>query len=147
LRVAISASRRGTVFEGHFAHAEVFKIYDYEEGKGLVEVETRENPFGSVPDIDYQEESSCCLHSQHGEQEAYPHGIDKYVYLREKVLSDVDVIIAGGACRTSYAYFTSQGVKLLFAQIVPLSDIEKFIKEDPKSFKELLENQGPAPGY
>ncbi len=137
MKIAISANKKGLVFEGHFAHAEIFKIYEYKDGK-LKEIETRDNPLGLVPDVDYQAENECCMHGAHEDIGVQLHGVEKYAYLRNNVLNDVDVIIAGGACQTSYAYFTSQGVRILFAQIVPVRDVERFIREDPKSFEELL---------
>lgn len=133
MRIAIALDKEGYVFNGHFAHAQVFRIYEYKGGE-LREVENRENPLGSVPDLD--QEPGCSCHG--GSPDAPLHGIEKYAFLREKVLGDVDVVIAGGACNTSYSYFTTQGVRILFAQIVPAGDIERFIREDPGSFEELL---------
>ena len=42
------------------------------------------------------------------------HGVTKYQWLHESVLKDVDAVITGGACETSYRYFASSGVQLLF---------------------------------
>jgi predicted Fe-Mo cluster-binding NifX family protein len=99
MKIAIATSPEGTVFHGHFAHAPIFKIYRYENGK-LQLVEERKNPLGDAPDLDAGKG-----HHHH------MHGIAKYKWLRENVLPDVDVIVAGGACQTSYMYFTSEGGK------------------------------------
>jgi predicted Fe-Mo cluster-binding NifX family protein len=33
MKIAIATSPEGTVFHGHFAHAPIFKVYRYENGK------------------------------------------------------------------------------------------------------------------
>jgi Uncharacterized conserved protein len=48
MRIAIATSQEGKVFHGHFAHAPIFKIYRYENGK-LRLVEERKNPLGDAP--------------------------------------------------------------------------------------------------
>jgi predicted Fe-Mo cluster-binding NifX family protein len=135
MKIAISTTREGTVFEGHFAHAEQFHIFEYESGR-LKPLEVRENPLGAVADIDDPK-------GHEGHPAATPegvplHGIPKYAYLKEKVLYGVDAVIAGGACQTSYAYFTQEGVKVLFAKPVKLETIIQVIEEDPQTFDELV---------
>ena len=83
----------------------MFAIYSLGEGRV---VELRLNPLGSVPDPD--------AGGAHGHHVGAMHGISKYEWLRNNVLRDVDAIVAGGACMTSIVYFTSEGVKLLFAR-------------------------------
>ena len=51
-------------------------------------MEERKNPLGDVPD----------LNAGDGHHHHHMHGIAKYKWLRENVLPDVDVILAGGAC-------------------------------------------------
>jgi len=132
MKIAIATSPEGTVFHGHFAHAPVFKIYRYENGK-LQLVEERKNPLGDVPDLDAGEGHDHHHHHHH------MHGIAKYKWLREKVLPDVDVVLAGGACQTSYMYFTSEGVKLLFTEPVEVDMLTRYIEENPKEFEDALQ--------
>jgi predicted Fe-Mo cluster-binding NifX family protein len=80
-------------------------------------VEERKNPLGAVPDLDAGD-------GHHHRM----HGIAKYKWLRENVLPDVDVILAGGACQTSYMYFTSEGVKLLFTEPVEVEMLTRYIE-------------------
>jgi predicted Fe-Mo cluster-binding NifX family protein len=130
MKIAIATSPEGTVFHGHFAHAPVFKIYRYENSK-LQLVEERKNPLGDVPDLDAGE--------GHHHHHHHMHGIAKYKWLREKVLPDVDVVLAGGACQTSYMYFTSEGVKLLFTEPVEVDMLTRYIEENPKEFEDALQ--------
>jgi predicted Fe-Mo cluster-binding NifX family protein len=127
MKIAIATSPEGTVFHGHFAHAPIFKIYRYENGK-LQLVEERKNPLGDVPDLDAG-----------GGHHHHMHGIAKYKRLRENVLPDVDVILAGGACQTSYMYFTSEGVKLLFTEPVEVEMLTRYIEENPREFERALQ--------
>jgi predicted Fe-Mo cluster-binding NifX family protein len=129
MKIAIATSPEGTVFHGHFAHAPVFKIYRYENGK-IQLVEERKNPLGDIPDLDAGDDH----HHHH-----HMHGIAKYRWLRENVLPDVDVVLAGGACQTSYMYFTSEGVKLLFTEPVEVDMLTRYIEENPKEFEEALQ--------
>jgi predicted Fe-Mo cluster-binding NifX family protein len=131
MKIAIATSPEGTVFHGHFAHAPVFKIYRYENSK-LQLVEERKNPLGDVPDLDAGE-------GHHHHHHHHMHGIAKYRWLREKVLPDVDVVLAGGACQTSYMYFTSEGVKLLFTEPVEVDMLTRYIEENPKEFEDALQ--------
>jgi predicted Fe-Mo cluster-binding NifX family protein len=133
MKIAIATSPEGTVFHDHFAHAPVFKIYCYENGK-LQLVEERKNPLGDAPDLDAGED--------HHHHHHHMHGIAKYRWLKEKVLPDVDVVLAGGACQTSYMYFTSEGVKLLFTEPVMVDMLTRYIEENPKEFENAL--QGSA---
>jgi|GEM_PF-312018 len=135
VRVAIATMDGDSIAPGHFAHSTHFMVIDIDGGK-VNPVEVRENPLGHVPDSDigYLEE-----HGEGGDVEAHPlfhryhryfhlHGIEKYRTLREEVLSDVDLIIAGGACRTSIEYFTSEGVKFIFADPgEPIREIVEFV--------------------
>ncbi len=133
MKVAIASTKDGLIFPGHFAHSETFRIYEYEGGQ-LKLLEVRENPLGNVPDLDAGHH-----HHHHGHHHAHGmHGVQKYAFLREKVLPDVDVVIAGGACQTSFYYFTSNGVKVLFTDPVPVDLVEQSIREDPKSFEQAL---------
>ncbi|MEM1611296.1 MAG: NifB/NifX family molybdenum-iron cluster-binding protein [Sulfolobales archaeon] len=132
IRVAIATMDGATIASGHFAHSTHFMIVDLEGGK-VNPIEVRENPLGYVPDTDLE-------HQEHGEGESihpvfhryhrylHLHGVEKYRTLREEVLRDVDLIIAGGACRTSIEYFTSEGVKFIFADPgEPIKEIVEFI--------------------
>ena len=114
VRIAVATADGESVVDGHFAHAPKFAIYDIEPGKGVRRVELRENPLGRIPDPD---DPGAHHHHHHVEVEGVVlHGIEKYAYLRERVLSDADVVVAGGACMTSVQYFYSEGVKLVFTQ-------------------------------
>ena len=103
VRVAIATEDGSTISGGHFAHSRRFAIYSLKEGRLL---ELRDNPLASVPDLDVEGTS---IHGAGG-----LHGRAKYEWLRREVLSDVDVVVAGGACMTSIVYFTSSGVRLVF---------------------------------
>jgi len=46
------------------------------------------------------------------------------------------VVLAGGACQTSYMYFTSEGVKKLTEPVEV--DMTRYIEEDPKEFEDAL---------
>ncbi|WP_333638837.1 NifB/NifX family molybdenum-iron cluster-binding protein [Pyrobaculum aerophilum] len=139
MKIAIACDLEGNVFPGHFAHAPKFRIYQYENGQ-LRLLEERENPLGSLPDYDehHGHEITRLNADFQGEEMPPAHGLPKYSWLRSKVLPDVDVIIAGGACQTSYRYFTSQGVKMLFTEPVEVSALEEYIASDPVSFEEAL---------
>ncbi|WP_062661357.1 NifB/NifX family molybdenum-iron cluster-binding protein [Aeropyrum camini] len=102
---------------GHFAHAPLFLIYKLEKGAPKLE-EVRENPLALMPDEDAGEHS----HHHHGGF----HGPSKYKFLRDKVLSDINLIIAGGACMTSIAFFLGEGVSLAFAD--PSTPAEEVLK-------------------
>jgi len=131
MKIAIATSPEGAVFHGHFAQAPIFRIYQYENGK-LQLVEERKNPLGDVPDLDAGE-------GHHHHHHHHMRGIAKYRWLREKVLPDVDVVLAGGACQTSYMYFTSEGVKLLFTEPVEVDMLTRYIEENPKEFENALQ--------
>ncbi|MEM1596990.1 MAG: NifB/NifX family molybdenum-iron cluster-binding protein [Pyrobaculum sp.] len=128
MKIAVAATKEGTIFDGHFAHAPVFKIFKYEGGGRMELVEERENPLGDVPDLD-------AGHHHHGH---HGHGVAKYAWLREKVLPDVDAVIAAGACQTSHTYFTSQGVKMLYTDPVEVDLLLRYVKENPQEFEEVL---------
>lgn len=125
MKIAVAATREGTIFDGHFAHAPVFKIYNYAEGGRVELLEERANPLGEVPDLD-------------AGPHHHAHGIAKYAWLRERVLPDVDVVIAAGACQTSHNYFTSLGVRMLYTDPVEVDLLLKYIKENPQEFEEML---------
>jgi predicted Fe-Mo cluster-binding NifX family protein len=127
MRIAIATSPEGTVFPGHFAHAPIYRIYLYEDGK-LRLVEERRNPLGDVPDLD----------AGGGHHHQQMHGVAKYRWLRENVLPDVDVVLAGGACQTSYMYFTSNGVKMLFTEPVEVDVLTRYVEENPEEFQRAL---------
>ncbi|MFN3804662.1 MAG: NifB/NifX family molybdenum-iron cluster-binding protein [Pyrobaculum sp.] len=129
MKVAIAATPEGAIFPGHFAHSPVFKIYEYSNGEMRL-LEVRENPLGSVPDRDYGPHHEH-HHGRHG-------GLPKYKWLRENLLPDVEVVIAGGACQTSHMYFTSEGVKMLYVEPVELDMLIQYISENPKEFEEAI---------
>ncbi|MFZ8824115.1 MAG: NifB/NifX family molybdenum-iron cluster-binding protein [Desulfurococcales archaeon] len=133
VRVAIATMDGATIASGHFAHSTHFMIIDLEGGKANP-VEIRENPLGYVPDTDLESQEEYgggesihpVFHRYH--RYIHLHGVEKYRTLREEVLGDVDLIIAGGACRTSIEYFTSEGVKFVFADPgEPIKEIVEFI--------------------
>jgi hypothetical protein len=72
------------------------------------------------------------------------HGVAKYRWLRENVIPDVDVILAGGACQTSYMYFTSEGVKLLFTEPVAVDLLTQYIEENPREFENALQESAES---
>ncbi len=134
LRVAVATLDGDTIAPGHFAHSTHFVILDI-GGGNVKPVEYRENPFGYVPDTDVEghgdEEHSGdypYLHRFH--RYHYLHGVEKYRTLREEVLKDVGLIIAGGACRTSIEYFISEGVKFIFVDPgEPIGDVMDFVSK------------------
>jgi predicted Fe-Mo cluster-binding NifX family protein len=83
------------------------------------------NPLGDVPDLDAGDD-------HHRHHHHHMHGIAKYRWLREKVLPDVDVVLAGGACQTSYMYFTSEGMKLLFTEPVEVEHVDAVHRGEPQ---------------
>ncbi len=114
-RIAVASTEMGSnkvVSPGHFAHSPIFTIYDVENGKPKL-VGSRKNPLSAVPDLDADEQDS---HHHHHHHHPHLHGPPKYRFLRENVLSDVDVVVAGGACPTSVAVFTGYGVKIIFTE-------------------------------
>jgi predicted Fe-Mo cluster-binding NifX family protein len=69
------------------------------------------------------------------------HGPPKYMWLRENILHDVDVVIATDACQTSYRVFTSQGVRIIFTDPVPVEAIVRYIEgEGGEEFKRIIES-------
>ncbi len=109
MRVAVAASD-SRVAGGHFAHAPKFLVFEV-SGSTWRLVEERSNPLAAVPDIDAGELAEEEIVHAHG-----MHGPMKYAFLRENVLPDADVVVAGGACATSVAYFLSEGAKIVFAE-------------------------------
>jgi len=130
MRIAVASTPEGQVYDGHFAHAPIYRIYEYTPGGGLRPVEERRNPLGDVPDLDAQ--------PHHHAHHHHHHGVSKYAWLREKVLPDVDAVIAAGACQTSHNYFTSQGVKMLYTDPVPIDLLDQYIRENPEEFERAL---------
>ena len=134
IRIALCTNDGKTISDGHFAHAKNYIVYDYNEETGeLKYVEARSNPLGNVADLDDPE----AIHNAMSEIGVPMHGIEKYEWLYEKILNDVNVIIASGACQLSHSYFTSMGVQLVFVE--PGTSIEfiidylhKLPKEDEK---------------
>jgi predicted Fe-Mo cluster-binding NifX family protein len=129
VRIALATDDGETIGEGHFAHARRFFIYDYDQETGDIKmIEDRRNPLGDLPDMD----DPAALHRALAQLNIPMHGVAKYQWLREKVLSDVDVVIAGGACQTSYNYFTSSGVQLLFVDPgTPVSAVIEYLRNAP----------------
>lgn len=113
VRIALATDDEKTISKGHFAHAREYIIYDLNEETGeLVRVESRSNPLGAVPDMDEGTHAKMSA-----AQPGIPvHGLPKYEWLRSNVLSDVNAVIASGACQTSYNYFTSEGIQILFVE-------------------------------
>jgi len=135
-RIAIASTIEGNVYPGHFAHSQIFKIYDYMEDGDLVFVEDRENPLGSLPDTDIEGR-----HHHHviNIQGIPLRGPPKYNWLRENILRDADVIIASDACQTSYRVFTSQGVRLIFTDPVSVDELVNYIEKEKEKFREIIE--------
>ena len=109
MKVAVAASD-SKIAGGHFAHAPKFLIFEISES-GWRLLEERSNPLAAVPDVDAGELAEEEIVHAHG-----MHGPMKYAYLRENVLPDADIVVAGGACATSVAYFLSEGAKIVFAE-------------------------------
>lgn len=136
-RVAIAGTSEGIVYPGHFAHAEVFHVYDFDGDSGsFAFVEERSNPLGSVPDVDVEGE-----HMRAVEVEGIPlRGPDKYEWLRGNVLGDADVVIAADACQTSYMVFTGKGVRLIFTDAgIPIEDLVAYVEMKSNEFKDIVE--------
>ncbi len=110
--IAFASDDGERISEGHFAHARRFAVYRFSEGKYRLE-ELRDNPLGHVPDLDA--EGDYAGGGLHGHFEGL-HGVEKYAFLKKSVLEGVDVVVAGGACMTSVAYFLREGVRLVFAE-------------------------------
>lgn len=138
VRVAVATLDGDTIAPGHFAHSTHFLVFDIEGGR-VSPVEVRENPLGYVPDSDAHGH----LHGHHGHEGQedlgggvvpylhryyHMHGVEKYRTLRSEVLHDIDLVVAGGACRTSVEHFTSEGVKMVFADPgEPVAELVGFI--------------------
>lgn len=129
IRIAVATQDGNKVFGGHFAHAKKFRIFELDpESKKFNELELRDNPLGNLPDFD----------DPHSAAEKFMelgiplHGIPKYSWLKENVLNDVDVILCGGACQTSYQFFMSEGV------IVVFDDPGKEIADSLKSLEKVI---------
>ncbi len=111
LKVAVATNDGEHVAGGHFAHAKKFRIYEFNPETGEIKfLEERENPLGRLPDFDNPHEAMEVMN----ELNIPLHGIPKYNWLKENVLPDVDVVLCGGACQTSYQFFMSEGVVVLF---------------------------------
>jgi predicted Fe-Mo cluster-binding NifX family protein len=138
MHIAIASTKEGQVYPGHFAHAEVFYVFEYTDDGKVKPVGVRENPLGRAPDIDLEEGHHHHIRVEHS---GVPlHGPPKYMWLRENVLHDVDVVIAADACQTSYRVFVSQGVKLIFTDPAPVEAIVTYIEgEGKEEFERLLE--------
>ncbi len=111
VRIAVATQDGEKIFGGHFAHAKKFKIFEFDpNSKEVREVEERDNPLGNLPDYDDPHSAM-----EKFEELGIPlHGIPKYSWLKENVLNDVDVVLCGGACQTSYQFFMSEGVVVVF---------------------------------
>jgi len=134
VRIALATDDGETIGEGHFAHAKKYLIYDYDQDTGDIKmIEERRNPLGDLPDMD----DPVAMHRALSQLNIPMHGVAKYQWLRENVLKDVDVVIAGGACQTSYNYFTSSGVQILFTDPgTQVSDIIEYLKRAPSEDEE-----------
>lgn len=141
MRIAVASTRDGDVYPGHFAHAELYLIYEW-DGSSLRLVEVRENPLGMAPDEDAP------MHHGHHHHHHVPeelvelgvplHGPPKYLWLREALLGDVGAVIAAAACQTSHTVFTSEGVRMLYVDPVSVEELERFINENPEELKRAL---------
>lgn len=137
-KVAFASTKDGLLYPGHFAHAEVYQVYEYTDEGKLKHIETRDNPLGLVPDIDV--EGGGHHHHVSGPEGVPLHGPPKYMWLRENVLKDVDIIIAVDACQTSYRVFTSQGVRIIFTDPVPVEAVIRYIEgEGREEFKRIVD--------
>ena len=117
-RIAVASDDGETISYGHFAHAGEFIIIDAEDGEYRVR-EVRKNPFSLIPDPDDPRHFDDQEEHVVGEELlelASLHGVEKYSRLRELALSDVNVIVSSGGCPTSIMYFTSQDVRMVFAE-------------------------------
>jgi len=111
LRIAVATNDGDKIAGGHFAHAKRFRIYEFNPETGDTRfIEERENPLGKLPDFDNPHQAVEVMN----ELNIPLHGIPKYNWLKENVLPDVDVVLCGGACQTSYQFFMSEGVVVLF---------------------------------
>ena len=130
IKIAVATQDGEHLFGGHFAHAKKFKIFELDpQSKEVREVETRENPLGSLPD--YDDPHSAVEKFQ--ELNIPLHGIPKYSWLKENVLNDVDVVLCGGACQTSYQYFMAEGVVVVFDE--PGTEVSQSLEELKKVVK------------
>lgn len=113
LKIAVALDDSGKIFPGHFAHAKRFRIFEYNLSTGEAKIlGERDNELGKLPDFDDVEE----MHSFINKLGIPLHGIPKYKWLKDNVLHDIDVVVAGGACQTSYNYFMEEGVVVLFEE-------------------------------
>ncbi|MDM7274596.1 MAG: NifB/NifX family molybdenum-iron cluster-binding protein [Thermoprotei archaeon] len=135
-RVAIAGTSEGVIYPGHFAHAEVFHVYDFDGDSGsFAFVEERINPLGSVPDVDVEGGH------RHVVEGAPLRGPEKYEWLRSNVLGDADVVIAADACQTSYMVFTGKGVRLIFTDAgIPIEDLVAYVEMKSNEFNDILES-------
>ncbi len=124
VKIAVATQDGEKIFGGHFAHAKKFKVFEFNpESRDIKYVEERENPLGKLPDFDSPHQAMEML-----EELNIPlHGIPKYSWLKENVLNGVDVVLCGGACQTSYQFFMSEGVVVVFDE--PGRKIEESLKE------------------
>jgi predicted Fe-Mo cluster-binding NifX family protein len=138
-KIAFASTREGQVYPGHFAHATVFQVYEYADDGRLKLLDVRENPLGMVPDTDI--EGGGLGHHVRMEHSNIPlHGPPKYMWLRENLLHDIDIVIAADACQTSYRVFTSQGVRIIFTDPVSVEAIISYIEgEGGEEFKKIIE--------
>ena len=116
---------------GHFAHAPRFIVYKIGDGNAEL-LEDRSNPLAKIPDLDAGEG-----HEHHNYHTMGLHGPPKYYFLREQVLPDVEVLVAGGACPTSVTVFVNEGVKIVFTE--PGTPIEEVLEALKKNIDELTE--------
>ena len=139
--VAFATGSEGSyIAPGHFAHAPRFIVYKIEDGEASL-VEDRENPLGSVPDLDAEGHEHG--HHHHSYHAMGLHGPPKYYFLRERVLPDADILVAGGACPTSVTVFVNEGVKIVFTE--PGTEIGEIL-EALKNASELPELSEYADG-
>lgn len=129
IRVAVATQDGDHVSGGHFAHAKKFRVFELDlNSKELYELELRDNPLGNLPDFDDPHSAA-----EKFEELGIPlHGIPKYSWLRDNVLNDVDIILCGGACQTSYQFFMSEGV------IVVFDDPGKKISDSLKNLEKVI---------
>ena len=138
LLVAVASDDKKTVGWGHFAHNSYYLIAEVSGGSYKI-VEVRKNPFSMVPDPDDPSSGAQAEIPRELEELMHMHGIEKYSTLKNMVLNDVDIIVASGGCATSIAYFSSEGVKLVFAPAGAPAErvLQDLAKVDPESLPPL----------
>ncbi len=108
IKIAIATEDEKTVSDKPLTEASKFKIYTLDvEGKQLVSEDVRENMIGTKSE---DEENACKL-------------------LLERVLNDVNVVIASMCTRYSYYYLLSNNVQVLLVEEgTPIELVEEYLR-------------------